>query len=56
MSQLFSDNKDEIFPEGDSSLEALYNNTSSIMPQVIFKNNSDNLFSFFVFCFAHKVN
>lgn len=41
MKQLFFDNRDEIFPFGDSSLEALYNNTSSIMPQVIFKNNTD---------------
>lgn len=41
MEQLFFDNRDEIFPFGESSLEALYNNTSSIMPQVIFKNNTD---------------
>ena len=41
MDDLFSDEKEEIFPSGLSSKAALHDNAAGKMPQVVYKDNSD---------------
>lgn len=41
MDSFFKENEAEMFPRGTASLEALYDNTSSILPQVVYKAKDD---------------